>query len=563
MASPSDFEQLMLELVNRARADPNAEAAGYGIDLNADLAPGSISPQAKQPLVMNTWLMDSARGHSAWMLENNIFSHTGEGGSSAGDRIAAAGYDFVAPSTWGENISWRGTTSPMPLDLEEYVHEQHKGLFLSKGHRLNIMGESFREIGIGQVSGVFTEQGADYNASMITENFAASGDYAFLGGVVYEDLDNDDFYSPGEGIGGVKVSVDGLTTTTTWESGGYQVALAPGSYTVTFSGGTLDSPVTRALTIGQENEKIDLIVDEFLQPPEPPPPDTDPLPIPNLEAYYTLIDATPNQFFVAEGLEAGMLGKTAGKTINVAEGAAALGLAAGTSVNIEGDSADYRLQRNDTMLEVVDFDGTIIASISGSPTQTSTLRFSDGAATFAIENNHLAIGGQILVADGDIVGGTTLELDDTDTAATIFTDAGGLPGNANANAFLILTDKAPERFTLGEGLVVELLGGTGGTTINIPDGAGAARVSPNTTLNFEGPSNDFTFTRHGTTMDIRDDEGNLAAMLVAATGATTTLIFADGFVELGVANQQLSLGGVIFTEGQNASGADLTVDLFA
>ncbi|EIC22961.1 hypothetical protein Thi970DRAFT_00604, partial [Thiorhodovibrio frisius] len=210
--------------------------------------------------------------------------------------------------------------------------------------------------------------------------------------------------------------------------------------------------------------------------PEPgPDPKPEPVPEPttDYDAFYTLIDDTPTEFFVSVGLDAGVLGKTAGKTINITDGAAALGLSAGTSVNIEGNSGEFLLERNGTTLEVVDSQGMIVTSINGSPTQTATLRFSDGATTLVIENGNMAVGGQVIVADGDHVGGDTLALDATDNSVGAFADDNVLPESASANAFLILTDKAPERFTLGEGLVVELLGGTGGTTINIPDGAGA------------------------------------------------------------------------------------------
>ena len=36
------LEQMLLELINRARLDPAAEAARFGIDLNEGLAPGTI-----------------------------------------------------------------------------------------------------------------------------------------------------------------------------------------------------------------------------------------------------------------------------------------------------------------------------------------------------------------------------------------------------------------------------------------------------------------------------------------------------------------------------------------
>jgi hypothetical protein len=41
--APTDYEQYMLELLNRARANPAAEAARHGIDLNEGLPAGTIS----------------------------------------------------------------------------------------------------------------------------------------------------------------------------------------------------------------------------------------------------------------------------------------------------------------------------------------------------------------------------------------------------------------------------------------------------------------------------------------------------------------------------------------
>lgn len=47
MAEPTALEQYVLELVNRARADPAAEAARLGIDLNQGLGAGQITTAAK------------------------------------------------------------------------------------------------------------------------------------------------------------------------------------------------------------------------------------------------------------------------------------------------------------------------------------------------------------------------------------------------------------------------------------------------------------------------------------------------------------------------------------
>src|SRR4051812_36432660 len=58
---PTANEQLMVELINRARANPAVEAARLGIDLNEGLSAGTISTAAKQPLAINPNLTDGAR----------------------------------------------------------------------------------------------------------------------------------------------------------------------------------------------------------------------------------------------------------------------------------------------------------------------------------------------------------------------------------------------------------------------------------------------------------------------------------------------------------------------
>ncbi|MBK5931774.1 CAP domain-containing protein [Halochromatium salexigens] len=261
MTEPTSFEQFMLELINRARSQPLEEAARYGIDLNQGLDPGTLSGLSMQPVFSNSLLIDAAHTHSDWMLATNTFSHTGEGGSEPGDRMEDAGYAFTLPWSWGENLSWRGTEGTRPSDLTDYILDQHEGLFLSPGHRVNTLTDHFREIGVGQSLGEFTYQGMDYQTSMITQNFATSGNEVFLGGVAYDDVDRNDFYTPGEGLGGITVSLPGLgLETQTGEAGGYQLAVPAGTHDVVFSGDALEEPETRTITIEDENEKLDLVL---------------------------------------------------------------------------------------------------------------------------------------------------------------------------------------------------------------------------------------------------------------------------------------------------------------
>jgi hypothetical protein len=253
--NPTAFEQYLLELINRARADPQAEAARLGIGLNDLLPAGTITAAPKQALVFNEALINAARGHSRWMLDTDTFSHTGVNGSTPTARMLAAGYKTSGSWGTGENIAYTATTGQ--VDAIAAVLQNHENLFRSAGHRTNILDGGFKEFGTGVVIGEFTS-GATYNAMMVTENFGFSGTASYLTGVVIDDGDGDRFYDIGEGVGavGVKaVGAAGTFETTTWDAGGYRLALPTGSYTVTFT--FAGKQFSADATIGGENVKLD------------------------------------------------------------------------------------------------------------------------------------------------------------------------------------------------------------------------------------------------------------------------------------------------------------------
>ena len=137
----------MLELINRARMNPVAEAARFGISLNSGLAAGTISSAPKQVLAMSDRLVVAADRHSDWMLTNDQFDHaetagtTGFSGVSPTNRMAAAGYSFTGAWSAGENISWSGSTGSINLTTE--IFNQYRSLFLSGGHRANTLDGIF------------------------------------------------------------------------------------------------------------------------------------------------------------------------------------------------------------------------------------------------------------------------------------------------------------------------------------------------------------------------------------------------------------------------------------
>lgn len=241
----------MIELINRARLDPAAEAARLGIDLNEGLDGIRISTSSYQPLALNAHLTEAADSHSAWMLETETISHTGAEGSDTGDRILATGLDIEDSGTWSENISFRASSGT--LDQTSAIIAQHRSLFDSALHRLNMFRAAASEVGIGQATGDF----GGYDASLITQNFVSNKLTAFLTGVAYVDRDGDDFYSVGEGRGGIDLHVAGSSGVTA-SAGGYAIAVgATGFQTIRAetAAGTLNMKVN----FKGENIKLDLI----------------------------------------------------------------------------------------------------------------------------------------------------------------------------------------------------------------------------------------------------------------------------------------------------------------
>lgn len=247
----SAHEQLMVELINRARLDPTAEAARLGIDLNDGFGAARIRGQSYQPLAVNAQLNDATDAHSQWMLANEAVSHEGARGSRAGDRIRAAGRSMEDVGTWSENISFRASSGT--LNQTSAILAQHESLFDSPLHRLNMFRANASEVGVGQAMGEFD----GYNASLITQNFTSNIQASYLTGVAYVDRDGDDFYSVGEGRRGVEFHV-GSRAGATASAGGYSIAIAKQGLQ-TIRAETASGTVALKLNFVGENVKLDLI----------------------------------------------------------------------------------------------------------------------------------------------------------------------------------------------------------------------------------------------------------------------------------------------------------------
>lgn len=269
MAKPSALEQYTLELINRARIDPfgeydrlvtNAPANVtsainfFKVDLNV-LRQQFNALTAVAPLAWNENLAAAASGHSAAMIAADQQSHQLPGEASLSVRFTNAGYNFTSA---GENV-YAFANDPFHAHAGFFIDwgNTATGIQDGAGHRTSIMSSKFVEVGVGYLleNNPATQVGTD----VITHNFGnRSGYLSQLTGVAINDLNGDDFYNVGEGLSGVVVSAvgaGGTFTTTTWDSGGYNLEVVDGTYQVSFSYGA--KKWTTTATVSGQNVKVD------------------------------------------------------------------------------------------------------------------------------------------------------------------------------------------------------------------------------------------------------------------------------------------------------------------
>lgn len=257
---PTADEQRVLEVINRARANPTAEGTRLGIDINEGLPPGETAV-VRPPLAMNKILLGTARAHSDDMYARKFFDHVNPDGKDPFQRMKAAGYIYTVA---GENIATGGGYSASALEdilmIDTGVSD--------RGHRVNLLniGSSgiYREIGVGYHLGAALETVTIGSQSFqtkdfITQDFGSNATGPFVLGVVYNDANHNNFYDQGEELAGVTVTPDsGGFFAVTGTAGGFAFPVSSsGTLMVTASGGGLASPITMQVTLTGVNVKVD------------------------------------------------------------------------------------------------------------------------------------------------------------------------------------------------------------------------------------------------------------------------------------------------------------------
>jgi uncharacterized protein YkwD len=236
---PSAVEQLFLEQLNDARANPAAYGASIGLSAIANVAPAA-------PLAWDARLIQAAQLHSQDMNAKNYFSHYDQAGHDPGWRETQAGYPWT---DFGESIAAGYATSADAL--QALITEAGVA---DLGHRLHLlaMNNSDESVGIG----VLQHGTGSYGNYYTIDTGNTSDTRPFLTGVVFNDANGTGRYAIGEGLSGVTITVAGVGSVAAFNTGGYSIHVNPGTYTVTASGGQLAAPLTQIVTVGTMNTRL-------------------------------------------------------------------------------------------------------------------------------------------------------------------------------------------------------------------------------------------------------------------------------------------------------------------
>ena len=119
----------------------------------------------------------------------------------------------------------------------------------------------------------------------------------------------------------------------------------------------------------------------------------------------TVVPVTAGFFVEFAGTQDG------GRTFNIEAGAGAEGLDPGVTVNLSEASTDYSsIERDGSLLRIIDSNGNVAAEIAADPTVTSTVSFTNGSTEIAVVGTEITFGG-ISFADGEAIDPNVTPLD--------------------------------------------------------------------------------------------------------------------------------------------------------
>jgi hypothetical protein len=279
---PNGHEQAFVWLMNVARQDPTGEgvylanldgpmgsperdaynAMNY-FDVDRSLLQDEFAViAAKPPAAFDRRLYQAAYDHSLYLISIDGQNHTNQF-----TRVTNAGFHYT--SARGNVFSFSKSSLYGHAGFNVDWGSGPGGMQTGRGHRMAIMSIDGDYTNVGIAAVPESSPGTQVGPYVVTGNYArASTSYPdhfnrFLVGTVWDDLDLDGVYDPGEGIAGVQVVPDpGSYFAITAAGGGYAIpVLASGLVDVTFSGGGVPVHAV-SVSVGSTSVLVDYEVPE-------------------------------------------------------------------------------------------------------------------------------------------------------------------------------------------------------------------------------------------------------------------------------------------------------------
>jgi hypothetical protein len=270
---PDGVEQARLWLVNRARQDPTAEGIWLASSDEEDIAGGrtffnvdinllqsefaAIDP--KPPAAFDVRLYEAARAHSEALIARNSQDHEGQF-----DLIDDAGFLFARVRGNVFSFARNALHAHAAFNID-WGGNDGTGMQPGRGHRQAIMAIDGNYTNVGIASVPEDDAGTDVGPLVMTGNYAEAFPNVenhfnrFVVGTVWQDLNGNYRYDPGEGFADVTVMPDqGTYFAITAAGGGYAIPITtPGEYTLTFSGANIGADVTRSVIVSNDSVLLD------------------------------------------------------------------------------------------------------------------------------------------------------------------------------------------------------------------------------------------------------------------------------------------------------------------
>ena len=261
---PTPDQEWMRFLINRARANPEAEADRFKIhnthpdaspagayDVGEGITLAGLEDQRdywsryqgpRQPLAWSAALNASAQNHSHDMYRYNNFDHSTTRsdygyprGAGPADRAVIEGFPthYVGENIFAARLAGEFSAADVHEDL--FVESDYE----ERGRRQNMLHSGWREIGVGYYAGEPNAGGwtdfwtIDFGSDALSADLSdpyPEIDTAFVTGVAYDDLNSDGAYQPGEEMPGLRVWAWGSGRLLAWHAdtaagGGYAIPL--------------------------------------------------------------------------------------------------------------------------------------------------------------------------------------------------------------------------------------------------------------------------------------------------------------------------------------------------